>query len=160
MNKRKLRFNFIDAVIILVVAAVIFAVLYVFVFSGREASSSQVNSKTIRYVIEVNDIDEYLEDIVKKGQPVEDAIKRKKIGTVAGVQAVPFEILNFDYENKREVTSTVEGRIVLKITVEAQAVETDSAFIVDGCEIRVGQQYSLIMPDFYGIGYCTELIRQ
>ena len=159
MSKRKLRFNAIDALIILVIAAAVFALLYIFVFSGRGTqTAAEVNYTTIRYVVELQNIDEHLEDAVKKGQPVQDAVERKKIGTVSGVQAVPFEKVTFDYQNGTETSSAVEGMITLKITIEAQAVETDRAFTVDGCEIRVGQQYSLILPDLYGYGYCTEII--
>ncbi|MBE6710888.1 MAG: DUF4330 domain-containing protein [Clostridia bacterium] len=159
MSKRKLRFNAIDALIILVIAAAVFVLLYVFVFSGRGTqTAAEVTTTTIRYVVELQNMDEHLQDAVKKGQLVEDAVERKKIGTVSGIQAVPFEKITFDYVNGRETTSSVEGKVTLKITIEAQAVETDRAFTVDGCEIRVGQQYSLILPDLYGYGYCTELI--
>ncbi len=51
----------------------------------------------------------------------------------------------------------MEDKITLKITIEAQAVDTERAFIVDGCEIRVGQRYSLILPEMYGVGYCVFL---
>ena len=159
MSKRKLRFNAIDALIILVIAAAVFVLLYVFVFSGRGTqTAAEVTTTTIRYVVELQNMDEHLQDAVKKGQLVEDAVERKKIGTVSGIQAVPFEKITFDYVNGRETTSSVEGKVTLKITIEAQAVETDRVFTVDGCEIRVGQQYSLILPDLYGYGYCTELI--
>jgi len=159
MSKRKLRFNAIDALIILVIAAAVFVLLYVFVFSGRGTqTAAEVTTTTIHYVVELQNMDEHLQDAVKKGQLVEDAVERKKIGTVSGIQAVPFEKITFDYVNGRETTSSVEGKVTLKITIEAQAVETDRAFTVDGCEIRVGQQYSLILPDLYGYGYCTELI--
>ncbi|MBP3294508.1 MAG: DUF4330 domain-containing protein [Clostridia bacterium] len=159
MSKRKLRFNAIDALIILVIAAAVFVLLYVFVFSGRGTqTAAEVTTTTIRYVVELQNMDEHLQDAGKKGQLVEDAVERKKIGTVSGIQAVPFEKITFDYVNGRETTSSVEGKVTLKITIEAQAVETDRAFTVDGCEIRVGQQYSLILPDLYGYGYCTELI--
>ncbi len=159
MSKRKLRFNAIDALIILVIAAAVFVLLYVFVFSGRGTqAAAEVTTTTIHYVVELQNMDEHLQDAVKKGQLVEDAVERKKIGTVSGVQAVPFEKITFDYVNGRETTSSVDGKVTLKITIEAQAVETDRAFTVDGCEIRVGQQYSLILPDLYGYGYCTELI--
>lgn len=159
MSKRKLRFNAIDALIILVIAAAVFVLLYVFVFSGRGTqTAAEVTTTTIRYVVELQNMDEHLQDAVKKGQLVEDAVERKKIGTVSGIQAVPFEKITFDYVNGRETTAAVEGKVTLKITIEAQAVETDRAFTVDGCEIRVGQQYSLILPDLYGYGYCTELI--
>lgn len=159
MSKRKLRFNAIDALIILVIAAAVFVLLYVFVFSERGTqTSAEVNYTTIHYVVELTNIDEHLEDAVKKGQAVEDAVERKKIGTVSGVQAIPYEKVTFDYENGRETAAAVEGKITLKISIEAQAVESDRAFTVDGCEIRVGQQYSLILPDLYGYGYCTEII--
>ncbi len=159
MSKRKLRFNVIDALIILVIAAAAFVLLYVFVFSGRGTqAAAEVTTTTIRYVVELQNMDEHLQDAVKKGQLVEDAVERKKIGTVSGIQAVPFEKITFDYVNGREATSSVEGKVTLKITIEAQAVETDRAFTVDGCEIRVGQQYSLMLPDLYGYGYCTEII--
>jgi len=159
MSKRKLRFNAIDALIILVIAAAVFVLLYVFVFSGRGTqTAAEVNYTTIQYVVELQNIDEHLEDAVKKGQLVEDAVERKKIGTVSGVQAIPYEKVTFDYESGRETVASVEGKITLKISIEAQAVETDRAFTVDGCEIRVGQQYSLILPDLYGYGYCTEII--
>ncbi len=158
MSKRKLRFNAIDGLIILVIAAVVFVLLYVFVFSERENQTAQVTYKNIQYVVEIQNIDERLEEAVKKGQLVEEAVERKKIGTVSGVQAVPFEKITFDYETGKETTASVDGKINLKITIEAQAVETDRAFTVDGYEIRVGQQYSLILPDLYGYGYCTEII--
>ena len=159
MSKRKLRFNAIDALIILVIAAAAAVLLYVFVFSGRGTqTAAEVTTTTIRYVVELQNMDEHLQDTVKKGQLVEDAVERKKIGTVSGIQAVPFEKITFDYVNGRETTSSVEGKVTLKITIEAQATETDRAFTVDGCEIRVGQQYSLILPDLYGYGYCTEIV--
>ena len=159
MSKRKLRFNAIDALIILVIAAVVFVLLYVFVFSGRGTqAAAEVATTTISYVIELQNIDEHLRDAVKSGQQVEDAVERKKIGEVSGTQPIPFHKVTFDYVNGQETTSAVEGKITLKITIRAQAVETDRAFTVDGCEIRVGQQYSLMFPDFYGYGYCTEII--
>ena len=159
MNRRKLRFNAIDALIILVIAAAVFVLLYVFVFSGRGTqTTAETTYTTIEYVVELQNIDEHLADAVKHGQLVEDAVERKKIGTVSGVQPVDYEKITIDYENGKETTAKVDGKITLKITIEAQAIETDRAFTVDGCEIRVGQQYSLILPDLYGYGYCTEII--
>lgn len=159
MSKRKLRFNAIDALIVLVIAVAVFVLLYVFVFSGRGTqNTAETNYTTIRYVVEFQNIDERLEESVKKGQSVEDAVERKNLGTVSGVQALPYEKVTFDYENGRETVASVEGKITLKITIEAQAVESDRAFTVDGCEIRVGQSYSLILPDMYGYGYCTEIV--
>ena len=157
MNKRKIRFNFIDLLILLLIAAVVFVLLYVFVLSDRTKPADDQATATVQYVIEILNIDERFSEIIRKGQPVEDAIRRKSVGTVVGMEAKPFRKIAFDYNSGEEILSEAEGRMTLYVTIEAEVVETDSAFTADGVEIRVGQQYSLIFPDFYGVGYCTSL---
>ena len=158
MNGRKVKFNAIDAVIILILAAVVGVLLYSFVFSEKEAETPDVTTRTIQYVVEAQNLDEHFDQLVENGQPVQDAVGRKSIGKVVGVQAVPFEKITFSYDTGRETVSEAEGRINLRITIEAEVTETDRAFTVDGCEIRVGQQYSLILPEIYAVGFCTDLI--
>lgn len=157
MNKRKLRFNAVDAVLILVLAAVIFAVLYIFVFSEDKNQTVDTGEKNIRYTVLVQNLDEFYDDYISQGQPVTDAIERKSIGTVTGVQVSPMYKTTFDYESGRETESLVEGKINVKITIEAKAQETDRAFTVGGCTIRVGKQYSLMLPDIYCVGYCIDI---
>ncbi len=155
MKKNKIRFNLIDLLIILVIAAVVFLLLYVFVFSGNKNQVEEVNYTNIRYVFEIQKVDSRFEDLVEVGQPVQDAVERRSIGTVVGVQAVPYQKLVFDSSTGIEAVADVENMITLKITVEATAVETDRAFSVDGCIIKVGEQYSLALPGMYCVGYCT-----
>ena len=156
MSKRKIRFNIIDIIIILIILAA--AVVLVNVFVGNDKDIAAENSyKKIQYVIEIQDVEERFDNAISKGDPVQDAIERKNIGTVIGVQSSPYEIITFDYNEGVETVTTVEGRVVLNVTIEATAIATDKAFTVDGCEIRVGQQYSVMFPDFYGIGYCIKL---
>lgn len=157
MNNRKLRFNAVDAILIIILAAVIFVLLYYFVFSENDNQTMDTGTKTIQYTVLIQDLDEYYDDYIKQGQAVTDAIERKSIGTVTGVQISPMYKKTFDYETGKETESLVEGRINAKITIEAQAHETDRAFTVDGCVIRVGEQYSLMLPDFYCVGYCIDL---
>ena len=157
MNKRKIRFNFIDLLILLAAAAAVFVLLYVFVLSDRAQSADSEERTTVQYVVEILNVDERFSEVIRKGQKVEDAIRRKTVGTVVGMEAKPFEKITFDYQSGEEVLSEAEGRITLYVTVETSVVETDSAFLADGVEIRVGEQYSLIFPDFYGVGYCTSL---
>lgn len=156
MTKRKLRFNIIDIIIILIIVAA--AVVLVDVFVGSDGDiTTEANYTKIRYVIEVVDVEERFDGAINKGDAVQDAVERKNIGTVVGVQSVPYEKITFDYDSGVESVATVEGRVVLDITVEATAVDTDKAFTVDGCEIRVGQQYSIMLPNFYGVGYCISI---
>lgn len=157
MNKRKLRFNFIDVLIILVILAVAAVLLYVFVLSDNNDQIEELNYSNIQYVIEIQNVDKQFEGAVQVGQLVKEAVKQKYIGTVSGVEAVPYQMKTFDYELGIETVSYVEDKITLKITIDAQAVETDRAFTVDGYEIRVGKSYSLALPNMYCSGFCTFL---
>lgn len=157
MNKRKIRFNAVDVLIILVLAAAIFLLLYVFVFSGNKTETVDSATRNIRYVVEINNLDSNMSEAVKAGQAVQDAVERKNIGTVSGVQYLPYRKITFDYENGKETVSEAENKVTLRITIDAEALETDRAFTVDGREIRVGEQYSLMLPDMYCVGYCIEL---
>jgi len=158
MTGRKVRFNAIDAIILLILAAAAGVLLYIFVFSKDTAQTAEGSSRTIQYVVEVVNIDDHFADAAKIGQPVQDAVKRKHIGTVVGVQSYPFEKNTFSYDTGKTTVSAADGRITMKITIEATVTETDRAFSVDGCEIRVGEQYSLMLPGMYGVGFCTDII--
>ena len=160
MNKRKIRFNAVDVLIILLVLAAAFALVYIFVLSGRGKDQSEAQTVKIRYVVMIQNLDERFADSVKRGQDVEDAITRKHIGTVVGVDVKDFQKITFDYDNVREGASTAEGRITMWITIEADAAESDRAFTVDDCPIRVGKQFSLMLPDLYGVGYCIDLRKE
>jgi len=116
--------------------------------------------QNIQYVVEVNNLDEQYEEMITKGQSVQDAVERRSIGVVSGVQTVPYEKITFDKNNGEEKVSSVEGKISMKITIDAQAVETDRDFSVDGCVIKVGKQYSLMLPEMYAVGYCIEIIEK
>lgn len=157
MNKRKLRFNAVDAILLLVIAVVIFAVLYIFVFSESSNQTAQNNYKTIRYTVYVQNLDERFENMIKTGQQVTDGVEKKGIGTIVGVQSSPTVVTTFDYEAEKQVEEVMEGKINVKITIEAQAIDTETAYIVDGCTIRVGEHYSIMLPDFYCSGYCIDL---
>ena len=159
MEKRRIRFNFIDLLILLVGAAAIFVLLYVFVLSGRKAPVVSGEAETVRleYVVEIQNVDEKFAEIVKKQQSVQDAIKRKPIGTVTGVEHNTFQKITFDYEKGEEVLSDVEGRVTLVVTIQADVTENKDSYTANGIVIRVGEQYSLIFPGMYGVGFCTSL---
>jgi len=159
MNKRRIRFNFIDLLLLLAIGAALFLLLYVFVLSGRHKASDAENTVPIEYVVEIQNIDPRFAEAVKRDQPVQDAIRRRTIGTVVGAEAKPYEKVVFDYESGEEVMAVTDGRITLAVTIKADVVETDSAFSADTVEIRVGEQYSLIFPEMYGVGFCTFLTK-
>jgi len=157
MIKRKFRFNPIDFLILVVIAAAVVILVSVFDSNADPAADQTLKTANIEYVIEIKDVDDSIRRSLAAGQKVEDAVNRKDIGILKAFSETTTEAAGFDFENNREIYSDAEGRINLTLTVTAQAVETDSAFTVDGCEIRVGKQMSVILPEFQGYGYCISL---
>ena len=161
MNTRKLRFNGVDVLLILIALAAAFVLLKVFVLNDR-GGDVQAGSDTVKiqYVVQLQNLDARFKESVHRGQAVEDAITRKSIGTVVGVEVHDFEKVVFDYDSGREIVSSVDGRITMLVTIEADVVETDRAFLADGCDIRVGKQFSLMLPEIYGVGFCIRLDKE
>ncbi len=161
MTKRKLRFTFVDVLILALLAAA--ATLLFLVFGGKsEADSTELPKNTmakIEYVIEIKEVDANILRALTPGQEVEDAVTRRKIGVLKAYSESPTEKPGFDFENNEEVYSEADGLINLTLTVTADAVESDAAFTVDNFEIRVGKQISVILPEFQGAGYCISLTK-
>ena len=160
MSKKKFKINLIDILIILlIIAAVAFGIYYIMT-RGTSSSATSEATKTIRYVVEFQNIDADFAGAIQEGDRVQYDVKKVDFGTVVGVQESPFQVMTFDYENEVEDVSLVEGKIGIMVTIEVDVSETDRAFTANGSEIRVGQAYSLNFPNFFGTGYCIRIIEQ
>lgn len=159
MTKRKLRFNFVDILIILILAAAVALVAVVFIGGFGKESASETRPATIEYVVEIKNLDSSLQDTFAVGQTVEDAVERKIIGELKAVSKTETQQVNFNYTTGEEEYSVVEGRIDLTLTIRAQAEESDVSFTVDGYEVRVGKHISIILPGFQCNGYCIGLTK-
>lgn len=159
MTKRKLRVNLIDILILLILAAAVALVAVVFVGKRGEDPVAETNIATIEYVVELKELDSNLQDTFAVGQTVEDSIERKIIGQLKAISKSDALEINFNYTTGEEEYSVMEGKVNLTLTVRAQAVETDTAFTVNGYEIRVGKQVSVYLPGFQGAGYCIGLTK-
>ena len=158
MKERKIRFNFIDVLIILLVAAVAFALVYIFVLSDKKADvSADGASASVRYVIQATDVEDRFDNLVSVGDEVFDAVTRKSIGTVVGVQTTPTQKIAFNYDEEKEIVVEVPDRITYAITIETDADESDRGFSVNGIVLKVGHKYTISLPDFYCSGYCIQL---
>ncbi|MCR4906526.1 MAG: DUF4330 domain-containing protein [Clostridiales bacterium] len=161
MNKRKLRFNGVDVLLILLALAAAFVLFKVFILNDRGGDiQAGTDTVKIQYVVQLQNLDARYQESVRRGQSVEDAITRKPIGTVVGVEVHDYEKVVFDYDTGREVVSRTEGKITMLVTIEADVVETDRAFLANGCDIRVGKQFSLMLPEIYGVGFCIRLDKE
>jgi len=157
MEKRKIRINAMDFVIVAVILAAAALLLYVFLWSD-ESETTQKKTAEITYVVEIVGVDEQFQHNIQDGQRVEDAVKRGYIGTVKGTPEVR-DMLKAEYDNTagKEVYNRVPGKCNLYITITSEADVSPRGYSVNGEFVYVGAQLSLMFPDMKCDGYCIRL---
>lgn len=157
MNKRKLRINGMDIVILAVIAAALALLLYIFVWSAGPESTEQEYVDLV-YVLEVTSLEGQFQNLVQAGQPVLDAIKRGNMGTVVSTpQITPMKKAEFDNDTRQEVYNEVPGRYRMLVSIEASAVVTEQGYTVGDQDVYVGALMSLVFPNLKCDGYCIDL---
>lgn len=156
MEKRRLRINVMDILILCLIAAVVALVLYIFVWGDR-TQGAEADTVTLRYVVEITDMPEAFESCLHKGDRVEDAVERGDMGNVVNLRFTEMRRAEFDSVQLREVYPTVEGKLRAIITIETEVTKTDRSYSSGGQEIYVGAKLSLLLPQVSVYGYCIEL---
>ena len=159
MRKRKMKFNIMDVLILLAVAAVAAVLLYVFVLSENTPVDSLGGAPTtkITYVVELTGIDDALSDNISVGETLIDAAKKMNIGTIVAVETQPYVYLGKNLTDGTMELTTVDNKSTIYVTVEADATLTGIAYSISGYDIYVGEKVYLSLPDFTGTGYCISL---
>lgn len=159
MRKRKMKFNIMDVLILLAVAAVAAVLVYVFVLSENTPVDSLGGTPTtkITYVVELTGIDDALSDNISVGETLIDAAKKMNIGTIVAVETQPYVYLGKNLTDGTMELTTVDNKSTIYVTVEADATLTGIAYSISGYDIYVGEKVYLSLPDFTGTGYCISL---
>ena len=159
MRKRKMKFNIMDVLILLAVAAVAAVLLYVFVLSENTPVDSLGGAPTtkVTYVVELTGIDDALSDNISVGETLIDAAKKMNIGTIVAVETQPYVYLGKNLTDGTMELTTVDNKSTIYVTVEADATLTGIAYSISGYDIYVGEKVYLSLPDFTGTGYCISL---
>lgn len=159
MRKRKMKFNIMDVLILLAVAAVAAVLLYVFVLGENTPVDSLGGAPTtkITYVVELTGIDDALSDNISVGETLIDAAKKMNIGTIVAVETQPYVYLGKNLTDGTMELTTVDNKSTIYVTVEADATLTGIAYSISGYDIYVGEKVYLSLPDFTGTGYCISL---
>lgn len=148
MAKKKIRFNAIDAVLILffVCAAVAFG--YVF-HSLKNDGTTTGEAVKLQYVLKVGDIKDMLLGNVEKGDEILNANNGKSIGTVIALSSAPTKLTGTNSATGNRVISEIEGRSDLYITVSAEAHLVNNMYLVNGVGIMVGAGVDFVTPGLY-----------
>lgn len=159
MRKRKIKFNIMDVLILLVIAAVVAVLLYVFVLSESKPMDSLGGAQTakITYVIELTAVDDALSDNISVGETLIDSAKKMSIGTVVAVDSQPYVYLGKNLNEGTMELTTVDDKSTIYVTVEADATLSGISYSIAGYDIYVGEKVYLSLPNFTGTGYCISL---
>lgn len=159
MRKTKVKFNLMDALILLAIAVVAVLLLYIFVWSEERSIDSFTGTEPSHatYVIEVSDVPEEFSDKVKVGEKVIDSSTKTSLGAVQALETQDYYVTTLNLHEGTQVLSRVEDRINLYITIEADALMDGYTYTVGGTELYVGRLLYLSFTDFVCSGYCIAL---
>ncbi len=152
MEKRKHKFNIIDVVVILVIAAAVFFIVRALISKGGE------NTVGLTYVMQtkhgsVDDmIPEEMAANIQPGDAVFEKESGKRIGTVIACDTRPAQ-----YTSSNGTVTEVAGYKTLYITCEATALDEGGKLSVNGVAVSTGKTYTLMFPDLYCSAECISV---
>ncbi len=154
-TKQKHRFNAVDALIILLILAVIAAGIFVF---SKKVRSQKAGSFDIEYVIELRTVRDELADNITVGTKIIDSAKKYQLGEVIAVNVTPAKFTGTDLINGELVYYDYPEHSDVSLTVKTTArLDSEGMYIVDsGYRLSVGTSIYVRTPDYVGTGYCTK----
>ncbi len=167
-GKKRGRFNFIDAILIILAVLVAGALVYVFSPVSLIKNLTGRNTRSIQYEIELTDVDEAFIDKIKANDQVLDGVSKGKLGSVTMVDYnTKYSEYRFDeIERKNEVGETVTDytvtpieypnryNVIVTIVTDA-SYEAGVGYSINSTRIAVGEKLYLNFPDYRGEGYCV-----
>lgn len=154
---KKHKFNIIDALIIIVILAIIAVAAF---FLLRDKPTEEVKQTVaIEYVVEFRKVRNELSDKISVGDKVVDSVAKYHIGEVIAVSAVDAVFSNGnDFTSGTAVVGTYPGYSDVRMTVSAEAVISGGRYVISGgYNVSVGSRVDVRTPNYNGTGYCTAI---
>lgn len=155
-EKKRVGFNFIDVILILITLAVIIAAVNIISPMSLIKKLTADDSHKIEYTVEIQNVDgEYIEKIKVNDQAV-DSVSKQDLGIVVSVyNPEPYSELGYNEEKGEGVLMSYPDKynITVIITADADYIRGEG-YSVNGNRIAVGEKMSLRFPDFVCEGYC------
>ena len=147
--------NVIDLIIILILALVIFAGVYI-VGSGALARGERTE---VNFTVEFIGVEEWFADIVEKniGGEVRDSVRGDYLGVITHVERASRKLISWNAIDERFQSEPVPGEYTVLMSVRANGTESDSEILAEGQPIRVGLEVFIKGLGFAREGYVVEL---
>lgn len=141
----KKRINFLDLVIILILAAAV--VFGVGSFTGAWNKQQKATSGRVAFSVELKQQDETLLDYIEEGSVLQDGVSKQVIGTIVAIHEMPAERLVENHDAKTIVLAKVPDKMDIVIEAESVADVTESGIKIGSFDIKVGKTIHCIVGD-------------
>lgn len=159
-QKKKVRFNFIDALIVLLILAVIGAAVYLVLNDFR--TPKILGSGNLDFEVRISEVDETSLEMIQKGLTVKDSVTGEVIGTIVNVQKTPSRYYSKTAIEKDGVytLSVSEYEDVYDVTVTINTTAAKDArgiHQIGNTRILVGSKVYFKIPSFTSVSYITKV---
>jgi len=150
----KPRFNIIDAVVVLILAAII--AFGVWFFGG----AMDEHNVYVYFTVEFRNQAQGFEEFIEIGGEVRDSVRNYFLGYIVNIEVLPAHIINFDFENLEYVLETIPDRNDIYLTIRGRGTASDYAIHVEGHLVTIGREMNIRGRGFVNRGFITMLRTQ
>lgn len=162
-TKKKNRFNIIDAIVILLIAALVFGIVYFIMMETGALPGTSANEKTVVYTVRISGVDEpYLDSLASGGEAINSSTFAA-LGTITEVKsqkAVSNSTLAVKTEDGKSYSlkqTEYEDKYDIYITLAATATVDERGIAYVGSQrITVGSCVYFRCGNFAAVTYITD----
>ena len=157
--KRKRKFNIVDLVLVLAIAAVIVAVFFVGnKLLGRfESASSGADRIPVEVTLMFKELPDSGTGNLAEGDVIRDANSKSPMGQVTEVFYEPYSELLFVEGDQGGVMAEKEGFTNMLVTIRGEATRNERGYYLGGIKVLVGKQLDVWSPEYSGEGWCVSI---
>jgi hypothetical protein len=159
-QRKKIRFNFIDALIILLILAVIAAASYL-IYTAMHKPRAAITNGTIEFEVRISNVDASALPLIKEGDTVKDSVTGEVLGKILSVSAEKAKYVgNVAVEEDGNLTLAVtdyDDLYDVYVKISADALADDRGICTVGTtRILIGSPVYFKVTSFKSVSYITE----
>ena len=153
MSEKKVKFTVIDAVIIVVVLAVLFVGAKKLLPSIMSGSGNE----KVDFTVLIQNEGENFADAITVGDRVTISLTEKDGGIVKNVETKPAVTLAYNSIDGTYANETIEGKYDVYVTIEADMEINDLSLKTGGTAVKVGAEVPVRGKGYASMGYVIEI---
>ena len=155
MEKKKMKFNITDIIIVLVV---ILLALFGWNIISDKGESTATSVSDVSFTVEINNCDKFVGEAIKSGDDIYDSLKGGYYGKVENVEIKPETTVAAHTDTGTFSVETYPDRYSVYVTVKGTPTTmTDGNIMFANQKVKVGTMAYLKSAGYVGFGYVTDV---